>query len=158
MLPPLIPLVRGNQGAEPAEITASTQRRAGRLNPRPDCKGWSGLLSLVCETEQTRVFAPPIILSRGRARKASSYHLKVNMGSTKKPGNESNKSTLARIIKEMAQPRIAKSRERADEPDTTRSGRVITVSRSHFLKRSRLCRPMTFSRLSLVSALFNRIE
>jgi hypothetical protein len=31
------------------------------------------------------------------------------MGSIKKPENESNKATLARIKKEMAQPRIAKS-------------------------------------------------
>jgi len=31
------------------------------------------------------------------------------MGSIKKPGKESNEATLARIKKEMAQPRIAKS-------------------------------------------------
>jgi len=31
------------------------------------------------------------------------------MGSIRKPGNESNKATLFRIKKEMAQPRIAKS-------------------------------------------------
>jgi histone H3/H4 len=31
------------------------------------------------------------------------------MGSIRKPRNESDKATLARIMKEMAQPRIAKS-------------------------------------------------
>ncbi len=31
------------------------------------------------------------------------------MGPTRKPGKESNKATLARIEKEMAQPRIVKS-------------------------------------------------
>lgn len=31
------------------------------------------------------------------------------MGTKPKPGNESNKATLARVKKEMAQPRIAKS-------------------------------------------------
>ena len=31
------------------------------------------------------------------------------MGTIRKPRNESNKATLARIKKEMAQPRIAKS-------------------------------------------------
>ena len=31
------------------------------------------------------------------------------MGTIRKPRNESNKATLARIMKEMAQPRIAKS-------------------------------------------------
>jgi hypothetical protein len=31
------------------------------------------------------------------------------MGSIRKPKNESDKATLARITKEMAQPRIAKS-------------------------------------------------
>ena len=31
------------------------------------------------------------------------------MGTIRKPRNESNKATLARIEKEMAQPRIAKS-------------------------------------------------
>jgi hypothetical protein len=31
------------------------------------------------------------------------------MGTTKKPRKESNKATLARIEKEMAQPRISKS-------------------------------------------------
>lgn len=31
------------------------------------------------------------------------------MGKIRKPGSESNKATLARVTKEMAQPRIAKS-------------------------------------------------
>ncbi len=31
------------------------------------------------------------------------------MGSVRKPTNESNKATLARVKKEMAKPRIAKS-------------------------------------------------
>ena len=36
------------------------------------------------------------------------------MGTVRKPRNESNKATLARVKKEMAQPRIAKSaRKRA---------------------------------------------
>jgi hypothetical protein len=81
------------------------------------------------------------------------------MGNIRKPRNESNKALLARITKEMAQPRIAKSARRGGEPDKTRSGVVITVSRpSYFLESSRLKRPSTSSRLSLVSALFNRIE
>jgi hypothetical protein len=109
MLPPLIPLVRGNQGAEPAEITASSKKGAGRLSPKADCKGWSGLHSLVCEREQTRVFGGSIIIFRGRVRRASLSLLRANMRSIKKTGNESNQSTLARITKEMAQPRIAKS-------------------------------------------------
>jgi hypothetical protein len=32
-----------------------------------------------------------------------------DMGTTRKPGKESDKATLARIKKEMAQPRIVKS-------------------------------------------------
>jgi hypothetical protein len=40
---------------------------------------------------------------------ASSYNWRVDMGSIRKPRNESNKATLSRIEKEMAQPRIAKS-------------------------------------------------
>ena len=34
---------------------------------------------------------------------------RADMGPTRKPGKESNKATLARIEKEMAQPRIVKS-------------------------------------------------
>ena len=59
--------------------------------------------------DQTRVFAASIMMFRGRVRRASSYNYRVNMGSIRKPGNESNKATLFRIKKEMAQPRIAKS-------------------------------------------------
>jgi histone H3/H4 len=44
-----------------------------------------------------------------RVRKASSYSRRVDMGTIRKPENESNKATLARIMKEMAKPRISKS-------------------------------------------------
>jgi hypothetical protein len=59
--------------------------------------------------EQTRVFAASIMMFRGRVRRASSYKYRVDMGTKREPKNESNKATLSRIKKEMAQPRIAKS-------------------------------------------------
>jgi len=58
---------------------------------------------------QTRVFATSIMMFGERVRKTSSYNWRVDMGTTRKPGKESNKATLARVKKEMAQPRIAKS-------------------------------------------------
>ena len=59
--------------------------------------------------EQTRVFAASIMMFRGRVRGASSYNWRVDMGTIREPRKESNKATLARIKKEMAQPRIVKS-------------------------------------------------
>ena len=58
--------------------------------------------------EQIRLCAASIMMSWGRVRKASSYK-RINMGSIRKPRNESDRAILARITKEMAQPRIAKS-------------------------------------------------
>jgi hypothetical protein len=46
---------------------------------------------------------------RRRVRRASSYNSRVDMGTIRKARNESDKATLSRIEKEMAQPRIAKS-------------------------------------------------
>jgi hypothetical protein len=85
--------------------------------------------------EQTRVFGASIIMFWGRVRRASSYPFKkVNMGSIRKPRNESNKAMLARITKEMAQPRIAKSARKGGESTKSGRGRGITDSRrSHFL-------------------------
>jgi hypothetical protein len=65
--------------------------------------------SHVCVMKQTRVFAASIITFWGRVRRTSSYNWRVDMGTIKEPRKESNKATLARITKEMAQPRIAKS-------------------------------------------------
>jgi hypothetical protein len=60
--------------------------------------------------EQTRAFAASIIMMPGgELGISSSYNWKVSMGNIRKPGNESDKATLARITKEMAKPRIAKS-------------------------------------------------
>jgi hypothetical protein len=59
--------------------------------------------------EQTRVFAASIMMFRERVRRTSSYIRRVDMGTKWEPRKESNKATLARIEKEMAQPRIAKS-------------------------------------------------
>jgi len=41
--------------------------------------------------------------------RASSYNWRLDMGTRREPRNESDKATLARVMKEMAQPRIAKS-------------------------------------------------
>jgi hypothetical protein len=59
--------------------------------------------------EQTHIFAASIMMFRGRVRSASSLNWRVNMGTVRKPRNESNEATLARVKKEMAQPRIARS-------------------------------------------------
>ncbi len=58
---------------------------------------------------QTRVFATSIMMFEERVRRTSFYNWRVDMGITRKPRKESNKATLARIEKEMAQPRVAKS-------------------------------------------------
>ena len=63
--------------------------------------------------EQTHVSAATIMMFRGRVRRASSFNLRVDMGTVRKPRNESDKATLARIEKEMAKPRIAKSAKKA---------------------------------------------
>jgi len=59
--------------------------------------------------EQTRVFAASIMMFGGGGRRVSSYNWRVYMGTIREPRNESDKATLSRIKKEMAQPRIAKS-------------------------------------------------
>ena len=58
---------------------------------------------------QTPVFAVHIIKIRERLCGTSSHDWRVDMRTTRKPRKESDKATLARIEKEMAQPRIAKS-------------------------------------------------
>ena len=59
--------------------------------------------------EQTAVFAAHIMMFMGRVRRASSSNWGVDMGKVKKPRTESDDATLARVKKEMEQPRIAKS-------------------------------------------------
>ena len=78
-------------------------------NAQPRYEGWSQLYRHLCKMGQTRVFAASIMMFRERVRRTSSYNWRVDMGTTKEPRKESNKATLARIKKEMAQPRIAKS-------------------------------------------------
>jgi hypothetical protein len=46
---------------------------------------------------------------QGKSEKGFVLQLGVDMGTIREPRNESSKATLARIKKEMAQPRIAKS-------------------------------------------------
>jgi hypothetical protein len=46
---------------------------------------------------------------QGKTRRTSSYNWRVDMGTALKPRKESNKTTLARVRKEMAQPRIVKA-------------------------------------------------
>jgi hypothetical protein len=58
--------------------------------------------------EQTRAL-PVSIMMLKRVRKASPYNWTVEMGTVRKPRKESSNATLARIKKEMAKPRIAKS-------------------------------------------------
>ena len=59
--------------------------------------------------EQTRVFAAFIMAFRRTVRRALSYNFWMDMGTVRKPTTESDKATLARVEKEMALPRIAKS-------------------------------------------------
>ena len=49
------------------------------------------------------------MMFRERVGRTSSYNWRVDMGTTREPKKESSKATLARIKKEMAQPRIVKS-------------------------------------------------
>jgi len=63
----------------------------------------------LCKMGQTRVFAASIMMFRERVRRTSSYNRRLDMGTKREPRKESNKATLARIKKEMAQPRIVKS-------------------------------------------------
>ena len=58
---------------------------------------------------RTRVFAASIMVFRERVRKTAFYNWRVDMGTTRKPGKESNKATLARVKKEMGQSRFVKS-------------------------------------------------
>ena len=59
--------------------------------------------------EQARAFAVSIMMFKGGVGRVSSYNWRLDMGTVREPRNESNKATLARVKKEMAQPRIAKS-------------------------------------------------
>ena len=72
-------------------------------------EGWWQLCRYLCKMGQTRVSAASIVMLRERVRRTSSYNWRVGMGTTRKPRKESNKATLARIEREMAQPPIAKS-------------------------------------------------
>ena len=76
----------------------------------------------LCKMVQTRVFAASIIMSKVRARKAPSYDWRVDMGATRKPRKESNAATLARIKKEMAKSRIAKSARKGIVNQSRRAG------------------------------------
>jgi hypothetical protein len=78
-------------------------------NTQPRYEGWWQLYRHLCKSGQTRVFAASIMMFRERVRRTSFYNWRVDMGTTRKPRKESDKATLARIKKEMAQPRIAKS-------------------------------------------------
>jgi hypothetical protein len=69
--------------------------------------------------EQTDVFSAYIVIFMGRARRRSSSNWGVDMGKVKKPRTESDDATLARVEKEMKQPRIASPQERTREPDKT---------------------------------------
>jgi hypothetical protein len=62
----------------------------------------------LCKMEQTRAFATSIMMFK-EGKKSSPCNLRVDMRTIRKPGKESNKATLARIKKEMAQPRLVKS-------------------------------------------------
>ena len=57
---------------------------------------------------QTRVLTPSIMMP-GESKKSFFLRLEVVMETVRKPTNESDKATLARVKKEMAKPRIAKS-------------------------------------------------
>jgi len=78
-------------------------------NAQSRCEGWWHLCSYLCNMGQTRVFAASIMMLTERVVRTCFYNWRVDMGITGKPGKESNKATLARIKKEMAQPRIVKS-------------------------------------------------
>ena len=58
-------------------------------------------------TELDKALGYAVIL--GKSRKSFLLQCEVDMGTVKKPTNESDKATLARVEKEMAKPRIAKS-------------------------------------------------
>ena len=63
-------------------------------------------------TELDKALGYAVIL--GERRKSFLLQCEVDMGTVKKPTNESDKTTLALVKKEMAKPRIAKS-ARQDE-------------------------------------------
>ena len=63
-------------------------------------------------TELDKALGCAVVL--GKSRKSFLLQCEVDMGTVKKPTNESDKATLARVKKEMAKPRIAKS-ARQDE-------------------------------------------
>ena len=58
-------------------------------------------------TELDKALGYAVIL--GTSRKSFLLQCEVDMGTVKKPTNESDKAILARVEKEMAKPRIAKS-------------------------------------------------
>ena len=59
------------------------------------------------DTELNKTMGNAVIL--GKSRKSFLLQFEVDMGSVRKPRNESDKAILARVEKEMAKPRIAKS-------------------------------------------------
>ena len=63
-------------------------------------------------TELDKALGYAVIL--GKSGKSFLLQCEVDMGTVKKPTNESDKATLALVKKEMAKPRIAKS-ARQDE-------------------------------------------
>ena len=58
-------------------------------------------------TELDKALGHAVILDK--SRKSFLLQFEVDMGTVKKPTDESDKATLARVEKEMAKPRIAKS-------------------------------------------------
>jgi hypothetical protein len=58
---------------------------------------------------QTCLIVASIMMFVERVRRTSSYNWREDMGTTRKPRKESSKAILARIKKEMEQPRVTKS-------------------------------------------------
>ena len=84
-----------------------------RLTPHRECPTQiRGLVAIVQAPVQNGTDTPlPRFYHnvQGKSTENFSYNWRVDMGTTRKPRKESNKAALARIKKEMAQPRIAKS-------------------------------------------------
>ena len=122
-------------------------------------EAWWQLCRHLCKMGQTRLFPASIMMFRERVRRTSLTIGGWTWEPQGNPGKNLTKRHSPASRKKWRSPASPSLRGTGRQPEKTRSDRVITASRrSYFLESSRSKRPSTFSRLSLVSTLFNRIE
>ena len=69
----------------------------------------NGRLVVIAQTSEQNGTDTRSFMMFNEGKESFRLQLRVHMGTIRKPRKESDKATLARVTKEMAQPRIAKS-------------------------------------------------